>query len=213
MNTKSDSIHMSGGAHHIYIAGNAVRNSGDDMIAVVTYAYHPINTYQILIENNDVDYQPWGRGITVVGGEHVTIRNNKVKRSSDAGIYIAAESSWATRGVNNVLVENNTLDQAPDAHPEHGQSSILVYSDNDFWIDGVALKYNMITNATNGAMRVQPHNVSNISCLGNTYNGTDVSAQNCNGNPGTVSGTSVTPGLMGGTQVAAPSAAMLARMN
>ena len=148
----------------------------------------------------------------MVGGEHVTIRNNKVKRSSDAGIYIAAESSWATRGVKNVLVENNTLDRTPTAHPEHGQSSILVYSDNNFWIDSVALKYNRITNAPNGALRVQPRNVSNISCLGNTYNGAGVSAQNCNGNPGSVSGTSVTPGLLGGAQVAAPSATMMARM-
>jgi Right handed beta helix region len=66
-NTKSDAIHISGGAHHIYIAGNKVRNSGDDMIAVVTYAYHPVSTYEILIENNDVADQPWGRGISVVG--------------------------------------------------------------------------------------------------------------------------------------------------
>ena len=201
MNAKSNSIHMSGGAHHIYIAGDIVRNSGDDMIAVVTYAYHPVNTNQILIANNDVDYQPWGRGVTIVSGENVTIRNNKVKRSSDAGIYIAAKSSWATRGIKNVLVEKNTLDRTPNADPEHGQSSILVYSDNSFLINGVALKYNKITNAVNGALRVQPRNVSNVSCIGNTLDGAGVSAQNCNGNPGSVSGTSVTPGLLGRTRV------------
>ena len=36
-NIKADSIHLNGNAQHIYVAGNKVRNSGDDMVAVVKY--------------------------------------------------------------------------------------------------------------------------------------------------------------------------------
>jgi|APTNR8051073442_1049403.scaffolds.fasta_scaffold10433_1 hypothetical protein len=197
-NTKSDSIHISGGAHHIYVAGNKVRNSGDDNIAVVTYGYHPVNTYQVLIENNDVGDHPWGRGITVVGGEHVTIRNNVVTRSSDAGIYIAAESSWATRGVKNVLVSRNRLDDCPYAHPEHGQPSIEVYSDNNFWIEDVLLDANTITRGRNGPVRVRPRNTSNIACRGNTSDGVSIAPAYCGGNPYRVTGTTVTSALLGG---------------
>lgn len=203
-NTRSDSIHISGGAHHIYIAGNKVRNSGDDCIAVVTYAYHPVNTYQVLIENNDVADQPWGRGISVVGGENVTIRRNKITRSSDAGIYIAAESSWATRGVRNVVVQDNTIDRSPQAHPEHGQTSILVYSDNNFWTENVLLTGNKITNAVNGPLRVEPHNTRNIACSANTYNGWGVTHGLCTGNASSIGGTTVTSALLGGGTVGLP---------
>lgn len=204
-NTKSDSIHLSGGAHHIYVAGNKVRNSGDDDIAVVTYAYHPVNTYQVLIENNDVGEQPWGRGISVVGGENVTIRNNRIARSSDAGVYLAAESSWATRGVRNVLVQGNRIDDSPYAHPEHGQTSILVYSDNGFWTESVLLDGNVITRGRNGPVRVEPHNVRNIACRGNTSDGNVISPANCNAsNLSTITGTSVTSALLGGGTVGLP---------
>ena len=203
-NTKSDSIHMSGGAHHVYIAGNKVRNSGDDMIAVVTYAYHPVNTYEILIENNDVADQPWGRGISVVGGENITIRDNRISRSADAGIYIAAESSWATRGVRNVVVRGNRIDECPSAHEEHGQASILVYSDNKFRIENVLLDGNAITDTPTEPIRVQPRHTSNIACRGNTDDGEDIAPSDCGGDAATITGSSVTGTLLGGTTVPLP---------
>ena len=204
LNTKSNSIHLSGGAHHIYVAGNKVRNSGDDNIAVVTYAYHPINTYQVLIENNDVADQPWGRGISVVGGENVTIRNNKITRSADAGVYLAAESSWTTRGVRNVLVKGNRIEDCPYAQPQHGQTSVLVYSDNNFWTESVLLDGNVITRGRNGPVRVEPHNVRNIACRGNTSDGSAISPANCNGTASSITGTSVTSALLGGGTVGLP---------
>jgi parallel beta-helix repeat protein len=203
-NTRSDSIHMSGGAHHIYIAGNKVRNSGDDMIAVVTYAYHPVNTYEILIENNDVADQPWGRGISVVGGENITIRDNRISRSSDAGIYIAAESSWATRGVNNVVVRGNRIDACPHAHAEHGQASILVYSDNQFRIENVVLDGNAVGDTPTEAIRVEPRHTSNIACRGNTEDGEVIAPSDCGGDPAIITGSTVTGALLGGDTVPLP---------
>jgi parallel beta-helix repeat protein len=188
----------------IYIAGNKVRNSGDDMIAVVTYAYHPVNTYEILIENNDVADQPWGRGISVVGGENITIRDNRISRSSDAGIYIAAESSWATRGVKNVVVQGNTISKCPDAHQEHGQASILVYSDNRFRIEDVLLDGNAITDSPTEPMRVERRHTSNIACHANTDDGEAIVPENCGGDTAIITGSSVTGALLGGTTVGLP---------
>lgn len=203
-NTKADSIHMSGGAHHVYIAGNRVRNSGDDMIGVVTYQSQPVVNHEILIENNDLADQPWGRGISVVGGERITIRNNRITRSSDAGVYIAAEDSWNTRGGRNILVTRNRIDQAPHAYAWHGHRSIDVFSFNGFWVEDVALTYNAISNAPNGPIRVRPRNTRNIGCAGNTINGAPVSADHCTGNVGTVTGASVTARLLGGYTVPLP---------
>ena len=66
-NTLADAIHNTNGARHILIAGNVVRRAGDDMIAVVSYRMQPISR-DILIENNDLQDQAFGRGIAVVGG-------------------------------------------------------------------------------------------------------------------------------------------------
>jgi parallel beta-helix repeat protein len=203
-NTKSDSIHISGGAHHIYIAGNIVRNSGDDMIAVVTYGYHPVNTYEILIENNDVADQPWGRGISVVGGENITIRDNRISRSSDAGIYIAAESSWATRGVNNVVVRGNRISRCPDAHKQHGQASILVYSNNKFRIENVLLDGNAITDTPTEPIRVERRHTSNIACRANTEDGEEIAPSGCGGDVAIITGSTVTGALLGGDTVPLP---------
>lgn len=204
-NTKADAIHNSGGAHDIYVAGNRVRNPGDDMIAVVTYQYIPNITRNILIENNDVANQPWGRGISVVGGADITVRNNKITASSDAGIYLAGEGSWATYGDSNVLVYNNYLNRTPSAHAaDHGHTSVLVFSDNGKPMTNLAIRNNTILNAPNGAIRVDVNNPGNIACQGNTLDGAATSANGCSGTINSVTGANVTASLLGGTTVGLP---------
>lgn len=207
LNSKSDGIHNSGGAYNLYIAGNKVRNSGDDMIAVVTYQYQADIAREVLIENNDLADQSWGRGISVVGGEKVTIRNNKIRSSADAGIYLAAETSWQTKGVNNVLVSNNTIDRAPQAYIWHGHSSILAFGDiydNRYAIQYLAIRNNIITNAPNGAARINVVRGWNIGCQGNTLNGAAITVSNCQGNTGSVTGATITSSLLGGGTVGLP---------
>ena len=49
----------------------------------------------ILITDNDVKGQYWGRGISVVGGENVTIQYNQISDTTyAAGVLLARE--WVT---------------------------------------------------------------------------------------------------------------------
>src|SRR5262249_38056746 len=99
------------------------RNSGDDCIAVVSYQNHgavqPIS-HDFIIQNNDVGYNPWGRGIAVTGGNNVQILNNTVAYTSATGIYMVCESFWQTYGIDNVLVRGNHVTNAPTIpNPNH----------------------------------------------------------------------------------------------
>ena len=128
INTKADAIHMTDASHDIVVDGNVVRNAGDDMIAVVSYRKSPVPvSSNILIQNNDVD-QGIARGISVIGGNNVTVQNNKIGHTPHgAGVYIAAESSFQTWGSNNVLVRNNYL-YNNDGPPEY-HGAILIFAD------------------------------------------------------------------------------------
>ena len=64
----------------------------------------------IMITDNDVKGQYWGRGITVVGGENVTIQHNAISDTTHgAGVLLARESGYLSFGVKNVIVRNNTI--------------------------------------------------------------------------------------------------------
>lgn len=125
----SDGIHMTGGSRNGRVLNNIVRENGDDMIAVVSYIganwtasaladrYWLDRTREagevrdVLIANNDVSGQYWGRGVSVVGGSNVTIQNNRISRTTGAAaIYLAREQVYHTFGDYNILVKDNTID-------------------------------------------------------------------------------------------------------
>jgi hypothetical protein len=136
--TLADAIHVTDGSINGRVILNNVRESGDDMIAVVSYMGStgtPITTLlgdlaarrddrlvrNILIADNDVSGQYWGRGISVVGGENVTIQNNSIANTTyGAGILLARDANYLTFGVHNVVVRNNTI--------EHVQTTAPAYS-------------------------------------------------------------------------------------
>jgi parallel beta-helix repeat protein len=126
--TYADGIHMTHGSTNGRVLGNTVSETGDDGIAVVSYlgsgweAQATANSSwlaatdlanrdnNILIANNTVSNNYWGRGISVVGGRNVTIETNSVNSLWDrAAIYISREKEWQTTGVDNVLVTGNQL--------------------------------------------------------------------------------------------------------
>lgn len=108
-NTTSDGIHLTHGAANITVSNNRVRHAGDDMIAVVSYVDDGAACSNIMITNNDVRDQRWGRGITCVGGNNVKIQNNTIHNSSAAAVLVASESSYNTQGCNGVVVSGNTI--------------------------------------------------------------------------------------------------------
>lgn len=128
--TLADGIHITAGSRDGAVIGNTVRENGDDMIAVVSYAGSgkaalgsaaelrsdwPTRVDQRLVRNvliarNDLAGNYWGRGITVAGGQDVTIDGNKIDNVPiGAGIMVAREAGYATFGVRNVLARGNAL--------------------------------------------------------------------------------------------------------
>lgn len=133
----ADGIHMTAGSRAGRVVHNSVVQTGDDMIAVVSYAGARGNApaairYKnlpdradeldgnIYIAENDVSDQYWGRGITVVGGSDVTIEDNRISRTATgAGIYIARETSYASFGVHNILISGNSISQVQTNAPTY----------------------------------------------------------------------------------------------
>ncbi len=136
----SDGIHVTGGSRNGRVINNTVRETGDDMIAMVSYlksgdwmtetAASLSTTFaadrdlqrvrNVLVSNNDVEGQYWGRGISVVGGADITIRKNRIARTTlAAGVLIARETSYVTWGVSNVLVQGNTITDVQTTVPAY----------------------------------------------------------------------------------------------
>jgi hypothetical protein len=141
--TLADGIHMTAGTGDGVVVGNTVRQTGDDMIAVVSYLRPGPTTslgsaselsarydslaatglaHNILIARNDVSGNYWGRGISVVGGANVTLRDNfihDVPIGAGAGILLAREQGYFTFGVENVLIEGNRLQNIHVTQPSY----------------------------------------------------------------------------------------------
>ncbi|RQR33541.1 nitrous oxide reductase family maturation protein NosD [Burkholderia sp. Bp9142] len=110
LSTLADGIHMTHGSHDVLVQGNVVRGTGDDMIAVVSYRSEGVLTRNVLITGNSLEGNPWGRGITVVGGADVTISNNIVRNVQvSSGILVAQEDSNGTYGASDIRIENNVI--------------------------------------------------------------------------------------------------------
>jgi Pectate lyase superfamily protein len=136
----SDAIHITGGSRQGLVVGNTVRESGDDMIGIVSYLNtgradqdHPARqaadfaqrrqadlVRDLLVADNDLSSPYWGRGVSVVGGEDVTIVNNRVDASTHgAAIYVAREHSFGTFGVRNVSIASNRLTRVQTTRPAY----------------------------------------------------------------------------------------------
>ena len=162
--TLADAIHNTDGAHDIIVAGNVVRRAGDDMVAVVSYQGQPL-VHDVLIENNDLADQSWGRGIAVVGGRDVVIRNNHVARTlCCAGIYLADESAWHTRDVAHVLVQENRL-EANGGWTFHG--AIMLFADQGAVRD-IRIERNAVAGARHAAVTFRGR-VGDVVLRGNAF--------------------------------------------
>jgi parallel beta-helix repeat protein len=138
--TLADGIHVTNGSRNGRILNNIVRETGDDMIAVVSYidggnpalnkASDVLGDWltrldtrvnkNILIAGNRVGGQYWGRGISVVGGRTVTIARNTIDNVPyGAGILLAREANYQTFGTRNVLVEYNTIRNVQNMAPPY----------------------------------------------------------------------------------------------
>ncbi len=176
LSTLADGIHMTHGSHDVLVRGNVVRGTGDDMIAVVSYQAEGVLTRNVLITGNSLEGNPWGRGITVVGGANVTISNNIVRNVQvSAGILVAQEDSNHTYGASDVRIENNviadiqTATGRTDPRPITQQAAIEVST----WsgsVSRVTVIGNRVSNARFDGIRLWG-NVSGVRLADNQLSG------------------------------------------
>ena len=135
----ADGIHITGGSRNGRVINNTVRESGDDMIAVVSYlgsgwqqrltnnaaargAVERGDTQvsNVLIQGNDVADNYWGRGIAVVGSRHITVRDNRIDHTAmGAGVLVAQEGGWGTPGPRNVWIHGNHISRVQNGAPPY----------------------------------------------------------------------------------------------
>ncbi len=178
-NTLADGIHVTGGSQSGIIAKNIVSGTGDDLIAVVSYREDHALSSDVLITNNDVSGNPWGRGIAVVGGRDVTISDNVIRDVAvGAGIYIAREANYNTYGTSNIVVRNNVIEhiqtrgEVLGGRPRNKQGALEVFADSegdpDLIVRGVLIQGNVIRDALVDGVRALG-DVCDIEVIDNNF--------------------------------------------
>ncbi len=109
VNTAADSFHITDRTYNIDLSGSDLYStgSGDDGFAVVSYESNGSMVNNIHWGHVTLRNQKWGRGVSVVGGQSVTVDYFDIESSAAAAIYIAAEGASAgylTYGVNTVTM-------------------------------------------------------------------------------------------------------------
>ena len=138
--TLSDGIHVTAGSRNGRLIHNSVRETGDDTIGIVSYLGSGDWTdgtsanasaipgterdeqivRNVVVSHNDLGGQYWGRGISVIGGEDITISDNTISDSlTAAAILLAREAIFTSWGVDNVLVQDNTISRVQTTQPAY----------------------------------------------------------------------------------------------
>ena len=170
--TLADGIHLNQGTTDVLVHHNRLHRTGDDGVAVVSYKSDGAVVERIQIRNNRV-YQGKTRGLTVVGGEHVSIEDNTVIESESGGIYIAAEREWNTFGVRDVAVTGNHVSGSPT---RNSHASVLVYSSGEL-INNVRFLNNTVLGSTTTGFGAWLH-PNGSGQIGDLYYQGNVVAQN-----------------------------------
>ncbi|KVE30804.1 right-handed parallel beta-helix repeat-containing protein [Burkholderia sp. TSV86] len=161
--TLADGIHTTYGSRNVLVRDNTVKNTGDDMVAVVSYIPDGKMCSNVLIQNNKLLGNYWGRGATVVGGADVTITGNTVQNvEKAAGILVAQEDSWHTYNSTNVVVSNNDVSNIELPNPNNSRDPTYMGAiELNSWAGGKVTRVSVTGN------RVSRANYSGLRTLGN----------------------------------------------
>jgi hypothetical protein len=150
------------------------------MIAVVSYGIGESNVGPVLIEENDVSAQYWGRGISVVGGHDVEIRRNRISRTPfGAAILVHSETSYKTSNAINVVIDSNQIRDVQTRKPAYnpadkwkktGHGAIDVFGQGDQRVSQVYISNNTIEDTDRDAILVRG-NSCDVDILGNHAEG------------------------------------------
>jgi hypothetical protein len=129
--TRADGVHVTGGAYDGVVRRPVVSAAGDDGVAVVSYEADGAPVRRVRIEDATVRGGHWGRGLTVVGGEDVTIAGGRVLGSNAAGLYVASEGEpYWTLAPERVRVTGLVIERA-NTNPQVEHGAVMVYAGRD----------------------------------------------------------------------------------
>lgn len=146
--TKADSIHMTDEAHSITVELCRIMNSGDDGIANVSYVGDGGNCKFATIRYNWISDNVSGRGISIVGGNDITVHNNYIQRGPYAGIFFARELGYNTFGVVRCTASFNTVESCGGVGSGH--SNIFVLNDGTYTSSAITVTRNEIIGGYRG---------------------------------------------------------------
>jgi len=126
LNTGADSFHVTDRSYNLDFRAKLFSvGSGDDGFAVVSYRDNGSRVHDIRWRDVTVRNQRDGRGVSVVGGQNVTVDHFDVDGSAGAGVYIAAEPQYDTFGVDGVTMTGKVRN--PNTLGIH-DGNVVVYS-------------------------------------------------------------------------------------
>ncbi len=126
--TRADGIHMTNGSQRGTVESPHISRSGDDGVAVVSYATDPRPCRHIDVFSPQVRTTTGGRGVSVVGGEDISYHDIDIDRSAAAAVYVACEGTrFVTRSVARVLVQAGVVTNA-NTNSADDQGAVLVYN-------------------------------------------------------------------------------------
>ncbi len=135
-NTFKDAIHFARDAANNLIEKNAIRNAGDDNVALVSYQ-------NLGMANNIVQYNVgecgwWGRCFTNIGGDGNILRFNLANNCIRAGVASMIEnfSNQQTQFNTNWVVERNVIVRCGDQISNPVTGSAAIYAAQDFPMSG-----------------------------------------------------------------------------
>lgn len=111
-----DAIHHSRGSTMVSVESNTVLNTSDDGIACVSYLVHGVFNTQISIVGNTLK-NIGSNGIAIVGGQQITVGKNVINSTACAGISVIRSTAYSTYGVQDCIVEGNSISGANTYNP------------------------------------------------------------------------------------------------
>lgn len=170
--TRADGIHITNGSANGVVDHVKTNQTGDDAVAVVSYGADKSRCHDITVSDVSVASTRWGRGMTVVGGTNVTMRDFKIANTSAAGIYVATEGDpYFTQSVDHVSISNGSITNA-NQNPTVVQGAVLVVADapgtaiNDVSISNIAIVGTAPTAERNVAVTASGGSVGGVTLSG-----------------------------------------------
>lgn len=125
VHSQADGIHLTGGSSNGTVTDVTTTDTGDDGVAVVSNVQDGPACKNITITRPRV-LGSRARGVSVIGGSHITYNDVYVERSAGAGVIAASEPRYTTWAPRDVKVNGATIIDANVGAPDHG--AVLVHS-------------------------------------------------------------------------------------